>query len=325
MPSDNKSAGKGSRGIIVRGGRILLVLSKHNTWFIPGGEIEKGESAEDALKRELSEEINVNVKRSVYIGAKNEAVHWGKTEIWNYFLVEDYSGTPERLDLVEKEVLDLVWVRIEDMKHLLNLGWQTIDGIYFLAKRFPEYLAAYDEIKRFYDTRQYLSNPEPFFSEKQDADSRTADKMQINAALLSKLKAPIAILYPPNMDLINEVLKKNKNLDILEVNPSAIRYIEKRFGKSVSMLDGVLDIPIVDKKYKTILAIGCLGNVRYFPNFAYNMNKFLEKGGLLVSSLDGARKDIVNYDSFASLLKVYGFAVEMQKGKVDKLIVASKL
>lgn len=315
----------GSRGIMVKDEKVLLILSKHNTWFLPGGGIENGESAEDALKRELLEEVNIGVNGYTWIGAKNDAVHWGKTEVWNYFLINDYSGMPEISDSVEREVLDLAWVKFDEVKRLLNLGWQTIDGLYFLAKKYPEYQRAYEEIKLFYDTRQNLSNPEPFFSDG-ESKPKTAVKMKLNEKLLSEIKTPIAVLYPPNLELIETLLKKYDGIDVLEVNPIAMRSIEKKFGEKVSMLDGVLDIPIASKKYNTILAIGCLGYVRYFPNFVYNINKFLNKGGLFVTSIVGSRIDIIDYDSLAKLLKAYGFSIRTDsQDKTDKLVVASKL
>ena len=43
--------------------RILLVLAKgKDIWQAPGGKVEKGESDEEALARECSEELSVNIK-----------------------------------------------------------------------------------------------------------------------------------------------------------------------------------------------------------------------------------------------------------------------
>lgn len=55
---------------IEREGAFLLTLRNnptgelsmfHNKWQLPGGKVEFGESVEDALKREIKEELNANV------------------------------------------------------------------------------------------------------------------------------------------------------------------------------------------------------------------------------------------------------------------------
>jgi 8-oxo-dGTP pyrophosphatase MutT (NUDIX family) len=53
---------------IVKGQRVLLVrhsdLKKpdHGDWLLPAGSVESGESLEEALKREISEELSLRIK-----------------------------------------------------------------------------------------------------------------------------------------------------------------------------------------------------------------------------------------------------------------------
>ena len=48
-----------------RDGRVLLVRVRDNAlWYLPGGTIEKGESAEDALIRECREELGIALDRA---------------------------------------------------------------------------------------------------------------------------------------------------------------------------------------------------------------------------------------------------------------------
>lgn len=67
-------------GVILKGGRVLL--TKRNIypfsgfWVLPGGHVEYGEKVEDAIKREMKEELGVPVKikklLGVYSGPKRD-------------------------------------------------------------------------------------------------------------------------------------------------------------------------------------------------------------------------------------------------------------
>jgi ADP-ribose pyrophosphatase YjhB (NUDIX family) len=51
-----------SVAIINKLGQILLVKYQDQSWGIPGGLMELGESVEDCLRREVKEEINLDLK-----------------------------------------------------------------------------------------------------------------------------------------------------------------------------------------------------------------------------------------------------------------------
>lgn len=59
-----------ARAVIVQNGKILLCKgSGKEYFFFPGGHVEKGESTEVALKRELFEELGADSGRMSFIGA----------------------------------------------------------------------------------------------------------------------------------------------------------------------------------------------------------------------------------------------------------------
>lgn len=80
------------------GGRLLLADRSRATtmrefWEFPGGKLLAGESAEDALRRELGEELGIEIlscERFHSVAHDYAEMH---VEI-EFFLVKDWSGTP---------------------------------------------------------------------------------------------------------------------------------------------------------------------------------------------------------------------------------------
>jgi len=90
----------GAGGIIIENDRVLLIKrinSKtfNNLWANPGGHIEPGESAENACRRELSEELGIEVEvikqLGDYLEHKDDQLHGKSTG----FLCKVLSGKPK--------------------------------------------------------------------------------------------------------------------------------------------------------------------------------------------------------------------------------------
>lgn len=70
-----------SNAIVVFDKKILLFLRDNipandpNTWSLIGGEVEQGESDEDALKREMKEEIGIVAKDITFLGKVKLSEH----------------------------------------------------------------------------------------------------------------------------------------------------------------------------------------------------------------------------------------------------------
>jgi 8-oxo-dGTP diphosphatase len=104
-------------GLIQKEGKILMGKrpsgnSLAGQWEFPGGKIELGESPEQALKRELREELDIDAE----IGAlrlSNSHTYGEKAVILLFFDVLYWKGEPKRMHHSE-----LLWVLPKDIQVL---------------------------------------------------------------------------------------------------------------------------------------------------------------------------------------------------------------
>jgi 8-oxo-dGTP diphosphatase len=86
-------------GVMIQENKILFLLRKKSpeadTWALPGGKIDFGETPIQALHRELEEELGIEATIGKLIGVTSfvdrpSAVHW----ISPIYLVPAWRGTP---------------------------------------------------------------------------------------------------------------------------------------------------------------------------------------------------------------------------------------
>jgi len=92
-------------GLIVREGRYLIARRKAGThlgglWEFPGGKREPGESLEDCLRRELREELGVDVTQLVHVRVIRHDYR-GKTVELHFFRCTISRGEASALDCEE--------------------------------------------------------------------------------------------------------------------------------------------------------------------------------------------------------------------------------
>ncbi len=101
--------------LIVRGDQILICQRRPDQpmglqWEFPGGKIEAGEGPEQALRRELSEELGIDAKIGPLVThIRHNYRHGGAVDL-QFFVVREFSG-----NLENKIFAQMLWVRLEDL------------------------------------------------------------------------------------------------------------------------------------------------------------------------------------------------------------------
>lgn len=106
--------GKVVIGIIEKDNKFLLARRKFSegnlSWTFPGGAIEENETEEQAIVREIFEEIDIKVKAIKKLG---ERVHPTTNKEISYMLCDYISGT---IKVKDKDELDAVeWMTTNEL------------------------------------------------------------------------------------------------------------------------------------------------------------------------------------------------------------------
>jgi 8-oxo-dGTP diphosphatase len=101
--------------LIVRGGEVLIGQRRPDQpmalqWEFPGGKIEAGESAEQALERELSEELGIQATVGPRVTRiRHNYRHGGAVDL-QFFAVSEFAGE------IENRIFhQLKWVKFESL------------------------------------------------------------------------------------------------------------------------------------------------------------------------------------------------------------------
>lgn len=116
-------------GVVERDGRIMICRRKpgvHNglKWEFPGGKLEKGESPEAALKRELMEELGIDVE----VGRIRDALlhaYPDRDVLILFYGCRILSGEPRTIDCDA-----IAWAKPEELK-----GYDFAEGDRLFAER----------------------------------------------------------------------------------------------------------------------------------------------------------------------------------------------
>ncbi|MBF0445022.1 MAG: (deoxy)nucleoside triphosphate pyrophosphohydrolase [Magnetococcales bacterium] len=111
--------------VIINDNQVLCVqraFSKYeyisNKYEFPGGKVEANESEKDALKREVQEELSLNIK----VGAKFITVNHDYPDF--SISLHTYLCECKNRDIILHEHIDFKWL---DIKNLKKLDWAQAD------------------------------------------------------------------------------------------------------------------------------------------------------------------------------------------------------
>jgi 8-oxo-dGTP diphosphatase len=116
-----------ARGVIIDQGHILLCKTTdlaHNFYFLPGGHVEHGESAEDAVLRELIEETGSKVEINRFLGCLEysfEPSHSSICHNHEYNFIFEVSSAMLKPDIEipkMEEHIELFWVKLSKLEEI---------------------------------------------------------------------------------------------------------------------------------------------------------------------------------------------------------------
>ncbi|MCB9456447.1 MAG: NUDIX hydrolase [Anaerolineaceae bacterium] len=134
------------RGVIFRDDRILLVREHSDgKWTLPGGWADIGESAAEAVMREVGEESGYPVKATKLLAVYDRARHAHPPHPWyiyKFFFRCEITGSPQAHD---SEVDAVDFFKLENLPEL-STGRTTVAQItrFFDHARHPEWPTDFD-------------------------------------------------------------------------------------------------------------------------------------------------------------------------------------
>ena len=117
-------------GVIEEEGKILLCRGKGNrNFFFPGGHIEEGESAPEALMREIKEELGEESEVKRFIGASENKFVTKKGEVHEINLVFEVTLLNDSGRVSQEDHLEFAWLTREELRDAIVFPTSLKDAV----------------------------------------------------------------------------------------------------------------------------------------------------------------------------------------------------
>jgi ADP-ribose pyrophosphatase YjhB (NUDIX family) len=122
----------GVQCVIQHGDAILLVRNTYGRkqWTFPGGGIARGEIAEDAIRREVREEVGLQLQQLQHLGAFEAIIDYKRDHV----VVFAGVALDPRVSLDTAEILEAKWFRPQHLPPLppsaarILAMWHRVNG-----------------------------------------------------------------------------------------------------------------------------------------------------------------------------------------------------
>lgn len=139
-PSDFRPAVEAS-GVFIESNKRLLYLKRAsskllspNTWCIPGGKIEPGETPHDAAIREVFEEAGLKISHPIYLG--HLYIRASMDYVFHIFRYSFELNCPSLT--LNEESSEALWLHPEETKNLPLITPGGLEALnFYLEKRKP--------------------------------------------------------------------------------------------------------------------------------------------------------------------------------------------
>jgi 8-oxo-dGTP pyrophosphatase MutT (NUDIX family) len=117
LPTDNNAFHfpVSVKGVVIRGGKVILVRNDRDEWELPGGKLELSESPTQCLSREISEELRLAIEPETLLDCWVYTIARGVN-----VLVLTYGCSESSLDeaVLSDEHSELRWFALGDVDEL---------------------------------------------------------------------------------------------------------------------------------------------------------------------------------------------------------------
>ena len=111
-------------GAVILSGAAVLLARRANPpskgeWSLPGGVVELGEFIEEALRREIREEVSITMEVGGLVGVYDKIFRDGRGRVLYHYVVVDYWGRPASGRLkAGSDISEVRWLPIREMGRL---------------------------------------------------------------------------------------------------------------------------------------------------------------------------------------------------------------